>query len=616
VRNRVGGVLFHGALLAIFAASVHAQTGADGAVPWKRIAGTTINEGLAGPATGPVRSVWYGARGGRLLVQTAAGRVFETSDFEHWRINTTDSVPAVAAVATGISLPEAGAKMQAAGPRVYASGANNIYVWDDGGRAWLNLTGFNGRSILGGGFSGLAVSPANSQEIAAANEFGVWRSLDGGLSWHSLNKDLPNLPAYRLVDRRTLAMPNSSLAAIESGAWTQVAGTDPEATLRARLGTQSRLAFSAVARSGSVIYGGTADGRLLTSRDEGATWTDAPRATANPIARIWSDGERPETALAAAGSRLLRTINGGGFWDDVTGALPPAQIHGIAADRNAGRVYVATDRGIFAGDLSLNDAGPGASNWRPISRELPAANAWDIRLNADNTLTVLLDGYGVYEAPAPHRPRSPRLVSGADMTERPAAPGALISILGASVRGGRSGELAYPVLAASAQSSQLQVPFESAAGIFQLALEGEAGRWTLPVTVKEAAPAIFVDGEGAPLLLDSESGLVLDPSLAVRAGSSIQILTTGLGKVTPDWPTGVPAPLDSPPAVRGTVTAFLDGIPVEVTRATLAPGYVGYYTVELRIPAVVNRGVSDLRIVMNGEESNRVKLFLEPDRAE
>jgi uncharacterized protein (TIGR03437 family) len=63
------------------------------------------------------------------------------------------------------------------------------------------------------------------------------------------------------------------------------------------------------------------------------------------------------------------------------------------------------------------------------------------------------------------------------------------------------------------------------------------------------------------------------------------------------------------------VTAYLDGTPVQVTRATLAPGYVGYYVVELQIPSIVNRGTSELRILMNGEESNRVKLYLEPDRA-
>ena len=163
------------------------------------------------------------------------------------------------------------------------------------------------------------------------------------------------------------------------------------------------------------------------------------------------------------------------------------------------------------------------------------------------------------------------------------------------------------------QSSQLQVPFEARPGSFSLALEGTNDTWTVPLTVKETAPAIFVDADGSPLVLDAASSLVLDPKIAVYAGSTVQILATGLGKVTPEWPTGVPAPLDSPPSVSGTVTAFLDGRQIEVTRAVLAPNYIGYYLVEFQIPSIVNRGASEFRLVMNGEESNRVKLYLEPD---
>ncbi len=172
--------------------------------------------------------------------------------------------------------------------------------------------------------------------------------------------------------------------------------------------------------------------------------------------------------------------------------------------------------------------------------------------------------------------------------------------------------LAYPVLAASDQSSQLQVPFEASSGTYSLTLQGATDRWSVPLMVQDASPAIFVDAEGAPLILDAASGLVVDPKLAVYAGTAVEILATGLGRVIPEWSTGEPAPADAPPVVAGTVTAFLNGRPIDVTRAVLAPGYVGYYMVELQIPASVNRGASELRIVMNGVESNSVKLSLEP----
>jgi uncharacterized protein (TIGR03437 family) len=230
---------------------------------------------------------------------------------------------------------------------------------------------------------------------------------------------------------------------------------------------------------------------------------------------------------------------------------------------------------------------------------------------------VLLDGYGVREAPAPHRSQAPRIVNGADMSDRAAAPGSLISVLGASVKQASSGRNSYPVLFSTDQNSQLQVPFEVAPGVVQVAVQlagqGDGGTlWMAPLNVKEAAPAIFVDPDGTPMIQDAESGLVIDSGTALRAGARVQVLATGLGRVTPEWPTGVPAPVDSPPAVVAAVTAFLDGTPIRVTKATLAPTFVGNYLVELEIPAIVNRGASELRIVVNGEESNRVKLYLEP----
>ncbi len=212
---------------------------------WKRVAGTTIDAGLAGAASGPIAAVWYAAGTGRLLVETQSSRVFETADFIHWRLNTDAAAPigkptgnptGNAGAASAATLPEAGAKVQAAGTRLYAAGPSNVYASDDNGRTWLNLTGFNNRSLIGAGFTALASAPANPQEIAAANRFGVWRSLDGGLSWRSLNEDLPNLMVRKLIDGKTAVLADGSLAEAQPGGWAPVAGGDPEIALRARFG--------------------------------------------------------------------------------------------------------------------------------------------------------------------------------------------------------------------------------------------------------------------------------------------------------------------------------------------------------------------------------------------
>jgi uncharacterized protein (TIGR03437 family) len=512
-----------------------------------------------------------------------------------------------------VTRPESGIQVETSGARRYSVTRGNIYGSDDD-VSWVNLTGFNGESIIGDGFSALAVSPSNPLDIAAANRFGVWRSLDGGLSWQGLNEELPNLNGRSLASQRVLVLEDSALARVAAGKWTKTEGAAPDSVLLGSLAARFGISATAAAQVGSVVYAGTADeGKLEISADDGDTWTDSVIPGAGTVGRIWVDPENTQASLAAAGSRLYRTTSGGKFWDDVTGALNGGLIHGIAAESSAGVVYLATDRGVFSGRLSLNAADQVPAKWSSALGNLPIAKAWDARLNADGTLTVLLDGYGVFETPAPHRSLTPRVVNGADMSDRAAAPGSLISVLGANVRQATSEQNVYPILLATDQSSQLQVPFEVTPGMLQLAVQGEGGGvWTAPLNVKEAAPAIFVDADGSPMIEDAASGLVIDAGTPLQAGTVIAVLATGLGRVTPAWPTGVPAPVESPPAVVAPVTAFLDGTPIRVINATLAPTFVGNYLVELEIPSLVNRGANELRIVVNGEESNRVKLYLEP----
>jgi uncharacterized protein (TIGR03437 family) len=51
---------------------------------------------------------------------------------------------------------------------------------------------------------------------------------------------------------------------------------------------------------------------------------------------------------------------------------------------------------------------------------------------------------------------------------------------------------------------------------------------------------------------------------------------------------------------------------VQVTRAALAPGYIGFYLIEVQLPAVVNAGTEEFYITADGQESNRVQVALEP----
>ena len=582
---------------------------------------------LASPATGPVMRVWYSPDGTRLYARTQSGRVFETADGEVW-------TPAAAAVeipdrpAPAVArLPENGARVVAGSfGRVYALG-RQLFRSDDGGRTWADLTSFRSESVIGLGQASVATSNVNPDQIVAANQYGVWRSMDGGLSWAGLNQSLPNLEVRRILSTPTGTIGTrievAGLGAAEltpgTSVWTPVKDMvhELEAAALKHYAAQVRADVLSLAVSGSSVYLGTADGRILLSRDGGNTFDPTSAQASGPVERIWADPTRPVVALAAiggsSGDHVLRTTNGGLFWDALdSGTLPNAAAHGIWGERAGGAAYVATDRGVYWARVDLDGASLVNINWTRLSDSLPDAPATDVRLDpAGVRLYAAIDGYGVFAASAPHRARNLRIVNAADLSTRPAAPGSLLSVVGGRVSAARGGNLDYPVLAAGDDASQIQVPFAAAGPNVTLALTTLEGQQRLGVQVLPVSPVIFVGGDGVAMLQDAQSGLLLDANNPARSGAHVQVFATGLGRVRPEWPTGLAAPMDNPPAVAANIRAFVNGTPVQVVRATLAPGFIGFYQIELELPAINNAGPAELYITADGVESNRVQLLIE-----
>jgi len=620
VPTRLIGLALAGAFL------VSAQTRPD----WRKVGSSSVELMLASPATGPVERVWYSADGSLLFARTPSGKVFETADFETWAAVADGAETSTLIPATAARLPEPGARVvsSASNPaRMYSLG-QQLLRSEDGGHSWTNLTAYKSESVLGSGQRSLAISPADPDQLAVANDYGVWRSMDGGLSWAGLNRSLPNLAV-----RRILSTPSGTagariqadrLGVLElppgGSVWVPAPGAEllNEAAMRQRYSSVLRADITVSGSSGDVVYAGSSDGRIWVSFDGGQTFPAPPWQAGGPVERIFVDAAEPRVALAALGGEngphVLRTTNSGNFWDPLDGNLPDAPAHGVTAERAAGAVYVATDKGVFLAHVDLENASrPDSVAWVSLSDRLPAAAATDVRLDpAGVQLYAALDGHGIYAAAAPHRLRNLRIVNAADFSTRAAAPGSLLSVIGGLVNAARGGNLDYPVLAASDAESQIQVPFEAVGPNVSLAFETNAGQVTLTQSVQPVSPAIFVAHDGTPWLYDADSGRPIDARNTAHSNGRVQIMATGLGKVRPDWPTGLAAPLEDPPVVAASIRAFLDGSPVEVSRATLAPGYIGFYLIEVQLPAVTNAGVSELHIAAGGQESNHVQIAIEP----
>ena len=604
-------------LLALSAAGVLAAQ-PETAPDWRRIGGTTVEIALASPATGPVDAVWFSAEG-RLFARTASGRTFEAEDAGGWKPAPEPKGPLDRPQApTAERLPAAGATVVASGDRLYAL-ATDLYRSEDRGRVWINLTAWERESVIGAGQRDLAVSPRDPEHLVVANRYGVWRSLDGGLSWSGMNQGLPNLPVRRILSTAGLGlrilvegMGGAEILPGSAREWRKSRDGDPEAEAREQYSRALGAEVTAVAAAAETVYAGAADGRIWVSFDRGRSWTLARDSGGGPVNALHAGAERPSLAWAAlggAGPRLLRTLNSGSFWEDVSANLPEGPAFALAADRAAAAAYLATSAGLFwtNGDL---EAGP--VSWARVPG-LPEARAMDVELSdSGDQLYVALEGYGLYAAPAPHRARILRIVNAADFSSRAAAPGSLVSVLGARVQSARAGGLNFPVLAASAEASQIQVPFGVNGPAVALALDTGTRLVNLALPVKPVSPAIFVSTDHQPMLVDADRGLLLDARNTARSNGRVQVLATGLGRVRPDWPAGLAAPLANPPAVAASVRAYLDRAPIEVTRAVLAPGYVGFYLIELQLPAIVNAGPAELYLTAGGEESNKVSVYLEP----
>jgi len=593
---------------------------------WRRVGNSAIDLSLAGLTTGDVSQVRYSADGARLFARTGSGQTMESSDFESWKAARLP-LPALAPNFEGRAFrtPEAGARVRLADSRRYYAAGRFVWRSEDGGRSWANVTGYKNQSILGEGHNDVIVSPVNIDEIVVAGKTGIWRSLDGGKSWSDLNATLPNLTIRKLLSSpsgsqgfRISAEAAGQLRDLEWApgerqAWRPVAGQDTaeldtaaRSTLAAALGTP----ISAFRKLGNYLYAGSEDGRLWVSSDLGNTWGQADQGGNGKVNAIYVDPKDQRVAAAVRGTRVVRTFNGGQYWEDISSNLPGATARGIVAD--TGAVYVATDLGVFWTSIDLGIAG-GAPEWTKISQPLPAAKVNDVRLDsAGNQLFAAVEGYGLYVTAAPHLRKSLRVTNSADFSTRPAAPGSLLSVLGANIESARSGSASVPVLAATGEQSQIQVPFNTTGQSFLLSLRTGGQEVTLPFPLGEVSPAVFVEQDGAPKVYDAESGVTIDTMNPARAGAKIQILATGLGRVRPDWPTGLAAPLDSPPQVIANVRVMLDGTQIETTKATLAPGYIGYYLIEAKLPDVVNTGSSELAIMAGGAESNRVRIYLLP----
>jgi uncharacterized protein (TIGR03437 family) len=234
-------------------------------------------------------------------------------------------------------------------------------------------------------------------------------------------------------------------------------------------------------------------------------------------------------------------------------------------------------------------------------------NAGTVVALSTSGLTLLGTSY-----PATPAPQIDAVISAADGSAA-VAPGGLVSIYGQNMSGanfaasqvplttglgnsciGVNGS-PIPLLYVSPGQINAQLPFNTS-GNATLTIHTPGGLSNnFPLTVQPAAPSIFVTNSGTGtlgLVVRNTNGQVVTPTNPIHPKDGITIYLTGMGQTSPAIPAGAAAPSDPLSRVSRQPSITIAGMNLDVSYAGLAPGEVGVYQINAKVPESVLTGMS------------------------
>jgi uncharacterized protein (TIGR03437 family) len=223
-------------------------------------------------------------------------------------------------------------------------------------------------------------------------------------------------------------------------------------------------------------------------------------------------------------------------------------------------------------------------------------------------------------------------------------PGSILSLFGTNLAGTTSAASTLPLPTSLAGTSVLvngqaaplffvspiqinfQLPWETA-GQAQVSVAVSAGGITSSaqsIFLVASAPGLFATnaaGSGQGAIQIANTSVFAAPVGSIpgaqarpaNRGEDISIFCSGLGSVANQPLSGVPAPIAPPlPTTTAMPTVTLGGVQANVTFSGLAPGFVGLYQVNARVPDNAPSGDSvPVVITVSGTASNTVTVAIQ-----
>jgi uncharacterized protein (TIGR03437 family) len=197
------------------------------------------------------------------------------------------------------------------------------------------------------------------------------------------------------------------------------------------------------------------------------------------------------------------------------------------------------------------------------------------------------------------------IVNAADFQPGPVAPGSIVSVFGSNLAPRadnapnvplptvlegtslRVNGVPSPIYYVSPTQVNAQIPYEISPGAATVTLSAGANLLPpVPLTIQASAPGLFLSDQNRAVV-QNQDGAVNGPDHSAAPGSIVTAYVTGQGPLNLPIPSGNAAPSDPLIGAVTGISATIGGQNVEVTFAGMAPGLVGVFQVNLRIPALV-----------------------------
>ncbi len=277
--------------------------------------------------------------------------------------------------------------------KLYLPAGGRLYQSTDGGASWLQLS-----TLTSFWVSSVLVDPADGQTIyAGAGSDGIFKSVDGGVSWSAINGGIPaDTPISKLVmdpaNRQTLYAQNSAYG----GVYKSTNGGASWSAANSGIETQLIVSSLAVSPADSqIVYAASWNG-FFRSADRGASWQAVNNGQGySYFSAMAVDPGDSRTLYAGTGNfgagMLIKSVDGGASWAVIDSGLTATGVSSMAIDPTNSQTIYAGTTGI--GVFKSADAG---NSWSQANAGVADESVNALVIDPADNRRLYAGGWGIY----------------------------------------------------------------------------------------------------------------------------------------------------------------------------------------------------------------------------